>query len=77
MLATCSRCVRTVLPSFNRTVLRGYSTTKAELTPELRKWIDEAVKKDDVVVFMKGTHEQPMCGFSRNVKLVCESSFGF
>ena len=71
MLATCSRCIRTVLPSLNRTGLRAYSNTKAELTPELRKLIDDAVKKDDVVVFMKGTHEQPMCGFSRNVKLVC------
>ncbi|VDN34301.1 unnamed protein product [Cylicostephanus goldi] len=30
------------------------------------------VKKDDVVVFMKGTQQEPMCGFSRNVKLVLD-----
>ncbi|CAJ0600582.1 unnamed protein product [Cylicocyclus nassatus] len=34
--------------------------------------IDNMVKKDDVVVFMKGTQEEPMCGFSRNVKLVLD-----
>ncbi|VDO23731.1 unnamed protein product [Haemonchus placei] len=30
------------------------------------------VKSDDVVVFMKGTQQEPMCGFSRNVKLVLD-----
>ncbi len=28
------------------------------------KWIDNEVKSNDVVLFMKGTPDQPMCGFS-------------
>ena len=30
-------------------------------------WIDNEVKTNDVVVFMKGTPASPMCGFSRAV----------
>uniref|UniRef100_A0A1I7XST5 Serine/threonine-protein phosphatase n=1 Tax=Heterorhabditis bacteriophora TaxID=37862 RepID=A0A1I7XST5_HETBA len=33
---------------------------------------DYRAKSDNVVVFMKGTQEEPMCGFSRNVKLVLD-----
>ncbi|XP_040188267.1 glutaredoxin-related protein 5, mitochondrial [Rana temporaria] len=32
-----------------------------------REHLEELVKKDKVVVFMKGTKEQPMCGFSNAV----------
>jgi len=35
------------------------------MTEELKKWIDEAIAKDRVVIFMKGTPYFPMCGFSR------------
>ena len=28
------------------------------------KWIDNEVKTNDVVLFMKGTPDMPMCGFS-------------
>ena len=34
---------------------------------EVQSWIDNVVKTNDVVVFMKGTPEQPMCGFSGRV----------
>ena len=34
---------------------------------EISSWIDNVVKTNDVVVFMKGTPEQPMCGFSGRV----------
>ena len=34
---------------------------------EMHSWIDNVVKTNDVVVFMKGTPEQPMCGFSGRV----------
>jgi monothiol glutaredoxin len=34
---------------------------------EIHSWIDNVVKTNDVVVFMKGTPEQPMCGFSGRV----------
>jgi monothiol glutaredoxin len=34
---------------------------------DINKWIDEQVKGSDVVLFMKGTPQQPMCGFSGRV----------
>ncbi|XP_036438322.1 glutaredoxin-related protein 5, mitochondrial [Colossoma macropomum] len=34
---------------------------------EVQKNLEEMVKKDKVVVFMKGTPAQPMCGFSNAV----------
>jgi monothiol glutaredoxin len=34
---------------------------------DIGKWIDEQVKGSDVVLFMKGTPQQPMCGFSGRV----------
>uniref|UniRef100_A0A0N4Z6I5 Glutaredoxin-related protein 5, mitochondrial n=1 Tax=Parastrongyloides trichosuri TaxID=131310 RepID=A0A0N4Z6I5_PARTI len=42
------------------------------LTQELKDRIQGYLNKDKVVVFMKGTAEEPMCGFSRNVKLVLD-----
>lgn len=50
-----------------------YSTSK---TPEqandqmTQNRIKGYVNSDPVVVFMKGNKQQPMCGFSKNVKLV-------
>jgi len=32
---------------------------------EIQDWIKQTVTQHEVVVFMKGTAEQPMCGFSR------------
>ncbi|SPO24384.1 probable GRX5 - glutaredoxin [Ustilago trichophora] len=37
------------------------------LSTEARSKIDSAVKTNPLVVFMKGTPDQPMCGFSRAV----------
>ncbi len=34
---------------------------------EIHAWIDNAVKTNDVVVFMKGTPDFPQCGFSGQV----------
>jgi len=31
---------------------------------DISSWIDDQVKSTDVVLFMKGTPDQPMCGFS-------------
>lgn len=39
----------------------------ARYSTETKHKIDEMVKSDDVVIFMKGTAEQPMCGFSKAV----------
>jgi monothiol glutaredoxin len=33
----------------------------------INDWIDNAVKTNDVVLFMKGTPDQPQCGFSGRV----------
>ncbi|KAL7424193.1 monothiol glutaredoxin grx5 [Cryptotrichosporon argae] len=37
------------------------------LSDQARKLIDDAVTANPLVVFMKGTPEQPQCGFSRAV----------
>ena len=60
----------------NRTLLhslRAFTSiaSSSELNDALRARIDKMVKSDPVVVFMKGTQHEPMCGFSKNVKLVC------
>ena len=31
---------------------------------DINTWIDNEVKSNDVVLFMKGTPDMPMCGFS-------------
>ena len=31
---------------------------------DINQWIDNEVKTNDVVLFMKGTADMPMCGFS-------------
>lgn len=37
------------------------------LPPELKQSIDDFVQENTVVVFMKGTKDMPMCGFSNTV----------
>ncbi len=37
---------------------------------EALKMIDETIKNNDVVVFMKGTADFPMCGFSGRVSQI-------
>ncbi|MGE0239846.1 MAG: Grx4 family monothiol glutaredoxin [Parvibaculaceae bacterium] len=34
---------------------------------DIKTWIDDEVKANDVVLFMKGTPDMPMCGFSGRV----------
>jgi len=34
---------------------------------DIQSWIDSQVKSNDVVLFMKGTAQMPMCGFSSRV----------
>ncbi|KAJ2777394.1 monothiol glutaredoxin grx5 [Coemansia javaensis] len=38
-----------------------------QLTDRARALIDDSVKHNSLVVFMKGTPDEPMCGFSRAV----------
>ena len=37
------------------------------MTPELQQQIDNLVKSNKIMVFMKGTKLMPQCGFSNNV----------
>ena len=58
-----------------RQVFRGPSLTFFRIlaakcssqNPDLKGYIDTLVKKGPVVVFMKGTPDQPRCGFSNAV----------
>lgn len=51
---------RLILPS--RTIVKNYSSEKA-----IQDRVSKLVKENKVVLFMKGSPEQPMCGFSRAV----------
>jgi len=37
------------------------------MTPELKERLDDLVKQNKIVVFMKGNKLMPQCGFSNNV----------
>ncbi len=37
------------------------------MTPELKQRIEDIIKSDRIVVFMKGSKLMPQCGFSNNV----------
>jgi len=43
------------------------------MSDSVLKQIDEAVKNNDVVLFMKGTPEFPQCGFSQRVAAILAS----
>ncbi|NJM75082.1 MAG: Grx4 family monothiol glutaredoxin [Acaryochloridaceae cyanobacterium RU_4_10] len=45
------------------------------MTPELKARIDELVKSNKVIVFMKGSKLMPQCGFSNNAVQIL-NSFG-
>src|SRR5690348_120443 len=40
---------------------------KVKKMTDINTWIDNEVKSHDVVLFMKGTPDMPMCGFSGRV----------
>lgn len=37
------------------------------LSNYVKGFIEQVIKENDVVIFMKGTASSPMCGFSQNV----------
>ncbi|KAI7872033.1 thioredoxin-like protein [Spinellus fusiger] len=62
------------LRSATRTSVRVPSTVFANsharisarwISDSLRQKIDQDIKSSDIVMYMKGTPDQPMCGFSR------------
>jgi len=66
LLATSRHFVRGATRFFSS------SASSSELSQVLRDRITGYVAADKVVVFMKGTQEEPMCGFSKNVKMVLD-----
>lgn len=44
----------------------GFASARRMLSTEMKSALDSAVSSAPVVLFMKGTPEQPQCGFSRN-----------
>jgi monothiol glutaredoxin len=45
---------------------------------DINQWIDNEVKTNDVVLFMKGTADMPMCGFSgRATQILNNLGVGF
>jgi monothiol glutaredoxin len=44
-----------------------------ETTNPLRDQIKEAIDENDVILFMKGTPDQPMCGFSARTVAILQS----
>ena len=43
------------------------------LTPQLRQEIENDIKNNKVVIYMKGTTAQPMCGFSGRAVQILQS----
>jgi monothiol glutaredoxin len=41
---------------------------------DINSWIDNEVKTNDVVLFMKGTPDMPMCGFSSRAVQILNAS---
>ncbi|TXT13640.1 hypothetical protein VHUM_01007 [Vanrija humicola] len=65
------RTLRT-LPRPQVARVSGLLAQRRLLSDEARKLIDGAVTENPLVVFMKGTPEQPQCGFSRAVVQILE-----
>lgn len=72
-MRTAGRCLRSGSASFflSRQTDGGVRLASARLlcaaSSDIQKDLGDMVKKDKVVVFMKGTPAQPMCGFSNAV----------
>ncbi|XP_028996138.1 glutaredoxin-related protein 5, mitochondrial [Betta splendens] len=71
LIGSTVRCLRSGAASFlSRRADGRVCTVSARLlcsASDIQKDLGEMVKKDKVVVFMKGTKAQPMCGFSNAV----------
>ena len=67
MLATLRYVARGELVRHLHTTRAFQAATTAAGDPEIQKKIKDVVSANKVVVFMKGTKAQPMCGFSKAV----------
>ncbi|CAN6904390.1 unnamed protein product [Brassica oleracea] len=68
---TASLAVRSNLiklkPASPRAAKFRCSASSSALTPQLRDTLEKLVNSEKVVLFMKGTRDFPMCGFSNTV----------
>lgn len=71
LIRSTGRCLRAgsavFLPKQADGLVSFASSARLMCTAAIEKDLGEMVKKDKVVVFMKGTPAQPMCGFSNAV----------
>lgn len=44
------------------------------MSAELKNWVDQQIRENRVVVFLKGTRDFPMCGFSANAVNILRSA---
>ena len=69
LIRSTARCFRAGavlnIPQVDRHL--PYASARLMCSADIEKNVAEMVKKDKVVVFMKGTPAQPMCGFSNAV----------
>ncbi|VBB32740.1 unnamed protein product [Acanthocheilonema viteae] len=49
-----------------------FCASSSSLSDALKIRIEKMISSAPVVVFMKGTQLEPMCGFSRNIKLILD-----
>ncbi|CAF2047578.1 monothiol glutaredoxin-S14, chloroplastic [Brassica napus] len=52
---------------------RCSASSSSALTPQLRDTLEKLVNSEKVVLFMKGTRDFPMCGFSNTVVQILKS----
>ncbi|KAJ7454717.1 monothiol glutaredoxin-5 [Mycena latifolia] len=64
--------LRSTLTLSRQNVLASHRIAARFLSQEARSQIQNAVSASPVVLFMKGTPEQPQCGFSRAVVQILE-----
>ncbi|KAJ1646608.1 monothiol glutaredoxin grx5 [Coemansia asiatica] len=62
-----SRLPAAATSQFMRLPLQRPLVAARFITDRARSTIDDAIKQNSLVVFMKGTPDEPMCGFSRAV----------
>lgn len=67
LFRSTARCLRSGLAAYPAGGASWAAPARPLCSAELRRDLGGLVKKDKVVVFIKGTPAQPMCGFSNAV----------
>ncbi|KAF2619709.1 hypothetical protein F2Q68_00041535 [Brassica cretica] len=74
-LAVRSNLIKLKPASPRAAKFRCSASSSSALTPQLRDTLEKLVNSEKVVLFMKGTRDFPMCGFSNTVGLKEYSSW--